>query len=151
MKPLLAALPLLAILSACATAPSSDSTSAGTSPGWASGDAPNATPGFEGSRMSGEDIRARLAGRVLSGCFPDGGGFSEILADDGSVRHTQTGEALATYRIEGDRLCFTYPSRPKACYRIFADQRGLYFYQTGDSALSASTVCPIPSGTRGLN
>lgn len=157
MKPLFAALPLLAVLSACAIGgnpPPLDPSSLPPtvrSPDWSDDDVPNAQFGFEGTRMSGDQIRARLVGRVLSGCFPDGQGFSEIIADDGSVRHPQTGEALATYRVERDRLCFTYPSRDKTCYRVFYDQRGMFFYQTGSDALSASTVCPIPSGTRGLN
>jgi len=104
----------------------------------------NAARGMLGTKMSGDQIRSRLTGRVLSGCFPDGSRFSEILADDGAVLQPQSGEQLATYRVDGDKLCFTYPRQAKACYRVSYDQRGLYFYRNG-SEIAASTVCPIPN------
>lgn len=96
-----------------------------------------------GRPMQGDTIRQRLVGRVLSGCYPNGDTFSEILGDDGVVRDPRSGEPLAQYQIQADRLCFSYPNRQPACYTVSSDRRGLYFYRSGGFGLVASTACPI--------
>ncbi|MEM9839329.1 MAG: hypothetical protein AAF830_09265 [Pseudomonadota bacterium] len=97
----------------------------------------------KGQPMSSSDIERRLIGRVLSGCYPNGDTFSEILGEDGVVRDPRSGDALAQYQIRADQLCFAYPNRPPACYTVSSDRRGLYFYRAGGFGLVASTSCPI--------
>lgn len=104
----------------------------------------------EGRTLGREAILNRLAGRLLSVCYPNGQMVSEILGNDGVVRDPRNGEALARYRVQADRLCFSYPNRPSNCYTVSADSRGLYFYQGAGADLVASTACPIPQGTQGL-
>ncbi|MEM1380869.1 MAG: hypothetical protein AAGH41_09615 [Pseudomonadota bacterium] len=110
--------------------------------GW--GKDENLAARVQGQPMSGDAIKARLTGRVLSGCYASGNAFSEILGNDGVVRAPQTGDPLAKYQIQGDKLCFAYPSQSQQCYTVSADPKGLYFYTAGGFDLVAATACPIP-------
>ena len=117
--------------------------------GW--GPEENLAARVEGRPLSGDQVRSRIVGRVVSGCYPNGDRFSEILGDDGVVRDPRSGEALARYQVQGNRLCFAYPNRQPACYTVSSDARGLYFYRAGGTSLVASTACPIREGTKGLD
>ncbi|MEM1410668.1 MAG: hypothetical protein AAGG79_08010 [Pseudomonadota bacterium] len=96
----------------------------------------------ERRQLKGNEIRGRLVGNLLSGCYPAGQNFSEILSDDGKVLDPRDGQELGRYQVRGDRLCFTYPNRSPSCYNVTADEAGLYFSKRGEGVV-ASTACPM--------
>jgi hypothetical protein len=68
-----------------------------------------------GEMLTGEQIRALVAGNTVQGAMEATGGFTEFYAEDGTIK----GDGYAgVWSIEGDNMCFQYGSDPAGCWSV---------------------------------
>jgi hypothetical protein len=97
--------------------------------------------------ISDQEIRRRLAGKELYGCYANNASFAEFYREDGVLLDMQKNrEEVATWSVKNRSVCFIYKEGPSAgqenCYPAKALGEYLNFYNDGQ--ILASTKCPFP-------
>lgn len=63
---------------------------------------------------TGAQLRSAVSGNTIEGSMVPSGRYTEFYASDGTVKGK---DYRATWRIEGDTMCWLYPGQPKDCWR----------------------------------
>ncbi len=127
-----------AAASAASAAASTAASAAAAATGSASA---SATP--SGTPVATADLPALLSDRTFSGTY-QGTTYQEYYAPDGAIRGEQDGERYtASWKIEGDTVCFTYPedsTNPGPdCYTATQDGQNVYWFNKDGSFSDATT------------
>ena len=95
-----------------------------------------------GTRLSGEEIRRALSGRVLNGCYGNGERFAERLSENGRFYDVNDNDReLGTWSVKNDALCFDYPQQGESCFPVSREGNDLFFYAQDFSGIVAATRC----------
>jgi hypothetical protein len=79
-------------------------------------------------KLSGEQIRAIIAGNTVQGTMEGTGTYAEFYQRDGTVKGPgYTG----LWAIEGDSICLQYGSDPKACWEAAKDGESIQWLRDG--------------------
>ncbi len=104
----------------------------------------NAAPAEKFQKLTGAQIRAKIAGMELT----DEIHWREFYARSGSVTGSSMGrKRTGKWRVEKDQLCVEYEKDPPAkCYDVWAS--GKKFELRGEGLLPLAGVIEQPSGRK---
>jgi len=78
--------------------------------------------------LSGEEIRALIAGMTVEGAMLSSGPYAEFYAEDGTIR----GEGYTgTWSVEGDAMCFDYGAGAD-CWQVGNEGDEVLWIQDGE-------------------
>jgi len=85
-------------------------------------------PAAAGDRLSGEQIRAAVAGNTVQGTMEGTGAYAEFYQPDGIIK----GDGYTgTWKIDGDSMCFQYGSDPKSCWEVTKEGSAIQWIKDG--------------------
>lgn len=97
-----------------------------------------------GTRLNSDAINRAFRGRNLRGCYPNGEGFAERLAEDGRFYDLNGNNTLlGTWSVNNAQLCFDYSGSdaPASCFVVVKNGNVYDFYAPDLSRKVASTGC----------
>lgn len=84
-----------------------------------------------------DEISAALAGNTVKGNMKASGDYEEFYAGDGTIR----GDGYTgAWRVDGERMCFTYGDNPEACWDVKIDGGQLTWLKDGEEEGSGEII-----------
>jgi hypothetical protein len=73
-----------------------------------------------GDALTGDQIRALVAGNTVQGNMEASGVYTEFYAEDGTIKgKDNTGtDYKGAWSIDGDNMCFQYGDDPANCWQV---------------------------------
>ena len=78
--------------------------------------------------LSGDEIKATVAGKTIAGTMEGSGAYAEFYAADGTIRGK---DYTGAWTVEGDAMCFQYGADPKTCWQVGRDGGAVQWVKDG--------------------